>query len=138
MAKTNADRNGKAIQSLEDLRREKAKAQERLTYTESLIEEEWETLRDQVRPKAVLSNVERLLPLLTNAGPLGRITSGLANALFKRKKSSSAQEEAPDNDKSQRSGNSWGGRLKKGFYRALVPFILGTAATATFFQRGRD
>jgi hypothetical protein len=138
MAKTNADRNGKAIQSLEDLRREKAKAQERLTYTESLIEEEWETLRDQVKPKAVLSNVERLLPLLTNAGPLGRITSSLANALFKRKKSAGERAEPSDAGKSQDSGNSWTGRLKKGFYRALVPFIIGTAASATLFRKGRD
>ena len=126
------------IKSLSDLQREKAKAQERLTYTQSLIEEEWDTLRDQVRPASLLGNIERFLPLLTNFGSLSRITSSLLRSRAKGKKAADQKQENTDETAGKDPKEGWASWLKKGFYRALVPLIVGTVASTALFRRNRS
>ena len=129
MAKHKVQKKKPAIRTVNDIRREKAKAQERLAYSESLIQEDWDVLKDQVRPSAMINMADRLLPWLGNALPLGRIASSLTGLLFKKGKGDEATEETQDTDSKQTKG--W----MSGWYRYVLPFIGGAVAMASLFTR---
>jgi hypothetical protein len=129
VTKNRAQKKKSAIRTLHDIKREKAKAQERLAYSESLIKEDWQELQDQVRPSALINITDRLLPYLGNILPLGRIVSGITNRLFKKGEEPDTTEKTQDNSSKQKGG--W----MSGWYRYVLPFIGGAVAMASIFSR---
>lgn len=129
MTKNKAQKKKPVIRTLTDIRQEKAKAKERLAYSESLIKEDWQELQDQVRPSALINMADHLLPYLGNILPVGRIISGITNRLFKKGKDDETTEKAQD------IGSKQKGRRMSGWYRYVLPFIGGAVAMASIFTR---
>ncbi len=129
MTKNKAQKKKPGIRTLTDIRREKAKAQERLTYAESVLKEDWQDLQDQVRPSGLIGMFDQVLPYLGNVLPLGRIVSGITGRLFKKGKEDEKTEKTLDTENKQKS------RLMSGWYRYVLPFIGGAVAMASIFRR---
>jgi hypothetical protein len=119
------------IRDLNDLRREKAKAEERLNNTQSLIEEDWYALQAQFKPSALVSMADRFVPFLGNLLPMGRVISNLFGS-FKRQRK--AEPEANDDDQrdNTNTNKSKSGRF---FLRVLLPFLTGATAVAGLMGR---
>lgn len=128
------------IRSMAELKREKAKAYERLSYTQSLLEEDWQSLQDQLKPSAMLGSIDRLLPLISNLGPVQRIAGRLFRSFFSKDQKAEAEpDERSDNANSRSAATEpgFGKRVRRTLYRALIPFAIGTALTTAIFRRNQ-
>lgn len=120
------------IRDLNDLRREKAKAEERLNNTQSLIEEDWYALQAQFKPSALVSMADRFVPFLGNLLPMGRVISNLFGS-FKRQRK--AEPEAEDDDEEMDDTHTNKSKSGRFFLSVLLPFLTGATAVAAFLGR---
>lgn len=133
MARNKSGKRKEPITTLHDVQREKAKAQERLAYTQSLIEEDWDTLQDQFRPSAWLSMADRYIPFLGNVLPLGRVISSVFGNLRKSQSADNSKddEEEKAEESNDQKGEHWVGSLSKW----LLPFLTGAVAMSAIWSR---
>lgn len=135
MRKSRYRKKVSTIQTLNDLNRERAKTKERLAYTESLLKEDVEDLKEQVKPATILSSAEKLIPFLSNVVPLSKVTSALFQNVFKGKKQHDDAED--DEEEAQSTNYSAGSKFKKTMYQLLLPFGVGIATTLAIFKGKR-
>ncbi len=134
----------KRIDSIQDLQVEKEKLSVAIEYSEKAIEEDWEEMKDNMRPRGLGRLINTGLPLMGQALPIGKLAFKLIPNLFGSLGGSSDKEnDQKDEDLGESTGEDkqatgWQNWFRKGFFKSLVPFIAGTLASATVLFRKKQ
>ncbi len=137
MAARKKRRKKKQIKTIRDIHLEKEKLLVALDYSEKAIEDDWQAVKEKVKPKGFTQWIDNALPLLGQALPISKLAMKIVPSILSRKSSVKENTESgeEENEESDADSPGLGDRLKKGFFKTLAPFLAGTLASASILFR---